>query len=458
MANTVFISYAGSDPQWPAATVHALGLELEKLGATVLLDQFHLKRQAEPGKLSIVEWRDWMKDGLGKADRVICLISTQYAEAVTRDLKESWGYGVAYESLKLIGRLYEDKGHNGRWILTLRPDGMPLKEIPEDLRQTCPEYQWPRERIDVLEHAIGRRMNQSGNGAAELPAGDANTERIDDGLAAQAQLALTRLRGQPDFFKALVRNMSAEALAAAPRETRAAPESFVAWLAEASRDAAQEVMWAVRNALEDRPAFRTDRDMQKAAIAVYMLCALRWVDCTALPDGSRVVPVPTLGRNVLAVLSAALFGGHIEYALQTGTPQPLHLYDVRAPAGEAASANLLRAIYCALFADEPGALETARRDDEDPRVIDEMAQRLKSRLNDIRRRRKLNLTLVIDRAGPFLQAAWAPQLDVTPLVVDTQVAQTIFLLDPHQLDQEILEMLRLLQHPGTASASAESPA
>lgn len=458
MAITVFISYAGRDPQWPSESVRALGLELEQLGATVLLDQFHLERQAEPGKLSAAEWRDWMSAALQQADRVICLVSARYAQAVGRDLEEAWGYGVAYESLKLLGRLYRKKGHNNKWILALRPDGASLDHIPEDLQDSCPEYQWPSERVAVLEHATKRHRREFDNNAEDPPAGDSNALPIEAGLVAQARLALVKLRDHPDFFGAIIRNKEGEVLDVAPPTARAEPGPFIQWLSEASLDDAQAVMWAVRTALEENPAFRSDCRVQEAAVAVYMLSALRWVQSTTMADdGSRVVAVPTLGRNVLAVLSAAFFGGRIQYAFQAGTPQPLHVYDVRAPIGEAAPVNLLRAIYGALFAEEYGALEIARRDDDDPNVIGEMVQRLQSRLNEIRRRRRLSFTLIIDRADAFQEAPWANKLDVTPFVVDEQLAQAVFLLKPHQLDQEINELMRQI-HPRAAEAPQPPPA
>ncbi len=297
--------------------------------------------------------------------------------------------------------------------------------------------------------------------AGNDPQGSAETAqalRIEmESLAAQAKLALARLQGQPDFFKAIVHNIDDKVLAAVPREARAEPEPFVAWLAQAALNPAREVMWAVRDTLEDHAAFRTDGDVQKAAIAVYMLCALRWVDCKALPDGSRVVAVPTLGCNVLAVLSAALFGGRIEFALQNGTPQPVHLYDVRAPAGESPSTNLLRAIYDALFPERRDALENARRDDDDPQLIDELVERLTSRLSRIRRR-ELNITLVIDSAEAFQHASWSHRLDLTPFAVDARVAETVFLIEqPHRLDQDIRDFLYLLRPAGTEPISISPP-
>ena len=454
MANTVFISYAGNDPQWPAETVHALGLELEKLGATVLLDQFFRERQDSPGKLPPVKWRDWMKAGIKKADRVICLASARYAQAVERDLNEDWGYGVAYESLKFIGTLYEDKGHNLKGIVTVRPDGSPTEQIPEDLRQTCPEYQWPKERIGLLEHAIGRRLNESGNGAAEPPPADANKQRIDDGLAAQAELALERLQAQPDFFKAIVAAVDRKVLAAAPREASGDPKPFIEWLSNTSRTHAQKVMWAVRKVLNKQPGYCADGDVQKAVIAVYMLCTLRWVERTALGDGTRVVTVPQFTSHLLAVLSVAFFGGRIEYARKDDDLQPLGVYRARPTKGESASTELLRAIYCELFAHDKDTLKIAQCDDDES--VKKMEQGVRFQLNEIREVQDLGVTLIIDRSDAVLWAEWADKFEVIPFVVDKKITEAVFLIDHHELEHEIKALLRLLQHPGAARTAPES--
>ena len=452
---TVFISYAWSDPQWPSDLVREMGLELEKLGATVLLDQFRLERQAEPGKLSPAEGREWMSAALEQADRVLCLVSARYTQAVVRNLEDAWGFGVAYETLRLTGKLYRRKGRNGKWILTVRQDGAPFEHVPEDLRESCAEYQWPSEQRAVLEHAVGHRLHDVGSPPAQPPAADinanANAVSIETGLVAQAKIALLRLQAHPDLFSAIMRNKDGEHLDVAPPQARLAPGPFIQWLAGAGMEEAQAVMWAVRTALDDHPGLCSDSRVQDAAVSVYMLCALRWVERTPMADGSRVVTVPALGRNVMAVLSAAFFGGRIQYALQAGISQPLHVYDVRAPVGQAASANLLRAIYCALFADEYGALDVARRDDDDPKFIDEMVQRLQARLNEIRLRKKLGFTLIIDRADVFQQAPWADKLDVTPFTIDAQLSQAVFLLKPHQLDEEINHLLRQIQPLGAGS-------
>ena len=59
-----------------------------------------------------------MKAALNQADRVLCLVSARYSQAVDRNLDDAWGLGVAYESLRLTSKLYSRKGHNDKWILT----------------------------------------------------------------------------------------------------------------------------------------------------------------------------------------------------------------------------------------------------------------------------------------------------------------------------------------------------
>lgn len=470
MGSKVFISYAGRDPQWPAEVVRAMALTLEEFGATVLLDQLHLERQPIPGKLSTSEWRDWMTQALQTADRVVCLASERYEQATRRSLDEDWGYGVAFESLNLIAALYQQKGHNDKRILTVRPDGAPKHCVPLHMRDAVPDYQWPSERHQMLEHAVIRRLPAVEGARLEVSRGqDGEQNRVqeavapsfaaasaDAGLIAQARHAQLKLEAHRGLFDAVIVNPDGDLRQIAPAAAVAAPGPFVTWLAQASRDHAQQVMWAVRSALDHEPALCSHGAAQEAAVAVYMLCALRWVAGKPADDSATVVSVPTLGCNVLAVLSAAFFGGQIQYALKSGPAQPLHVYDVRAPAGESAGTNLLRAIYCALFADEAGALEVARRDDEDPKVVDEMLQRLRVRLNDIRSRRKLAFTLVIDRAQPFEEAAWKDRLGVKPFVLDRTLAKAMFLVDPHELDQEIQELLRQLRPLAAPALSSES--
>lgn len=466
MAPTVFISYAGKDPHWPRETVRTLAIELERLGARVLLDQFHLERQAEPGNLPIAEWRDWMRAAVRDADRVICLVSARYAQAAERNIAEDWGYGVAYESQKLMSRLYQDKGLNFKRLLTLRPDGAPQAHVPEDWLDTCSHYQWPSELRTLLEHALIRRLTEaelngqagsqpvsSGTPAEAAATPGARDAGLQAGLSAQQSRARNLLGQQKGFFSALIRNKRGELLSVAPPDARAAPEPFVDWLAMASIDHAQEVMWAVRTALEDHAELRNDSQVQEAAVAVYMLCALRWVNGRPTLDGASAVTLPTLGRNVLAVLSAAFFDGCIEFIYEAGSATAQHVYNVSAPLGEAASINLLRAIYCELFRHDIKAIEIARCDNDDPKAIDEMLQRLESQLNEIRRR-KLGITLVIDRAEPYQSAAWAGNLKLTPFVLDDKLGKTMFLLQPHKLDQEIQHLLHLIQ---LASSPAPAP-
>lgn len=348
----------------------------------------------------------------------------------------------------------------------------PVKTHPNGLAAHSPAIPRPARLLATGGHAVDRlrQLTEKGrggmattvfggmnSGALKPPEGHARGPSVEAGLFAQAGLALSKLREQPDFFRAIVCNKDGDVLDVASSVARSAPHPFIEWLTQANPDSAQAVMWAVRTALEDHPALCSDSRVQEAAVAVYMLCALRWVEGTPDADGSRVVAVPTSGRNVLAVLSAAFFGGRIQFALQARSPQALHVYDVRAPVGEAPSANLLRAIYCALFAEDMSALDVARKDDDDPKVIEEMVQRLRSRLNDIRLRKKLSFTLIIDRADAFQEAPWADSLEVMPFVVDEQLAEAVFLINPHQLDQEINELLRQLRPVG-AEVPSDTPA
>lgn len=495
-----FISYAAGDPDWPADVVRRLGADLESLGVEVLLDQFHEARVRPPRDLSLGEWRSWMREGLLRADYVVCLASARYRQASDRDLADKSGYGVAYESLAIIDQLYREKGWNKGRVLTARPNGAARDDlVPVDLNHSdIVHYEWPRKRVRVLEHASNRLRIEFAACGVALPAEDLSDPILAEAkpaggadqlagaveapgpgvepptpvaaedagastplgvaLEAQAGLASTKLADASQLFRAICVNRDGDVLTIAPPAAREVPSAFIDWLSNASLDHAREVMWAVRTALEDHPGLCADGAAQQAAIAVYMLCALRWVENTPTQKGDRAIAVPNLRHNVLAVLSAAFFGGRIQFTLQASSPRPMHVYDVRAPVGESASTNLLRAIYSELLADDMSALEVARRDDDDASLVEEMLQRIQTRLADIRRR-KLSFTLLIDRPDVYRDAAWAQALPCTPFAIDHRLAQDVFLVQPHALDEEINLLLRLVRAPGStpATLAATSP-
>jgi formylglycine-generating enzyme required for sulfatase activity len=90
---------------------------------------------------------------------ILCLVSTRYRALWARDPAVPGGYGVAFESIRLIHHLYLLKQHNDGRILTLRPDGHGYDCIPRDLALDCPEYCWRAHLDDLLSHL----------GEAELP-------------------------------------------------------------------------------------------------------------------------------------------------------------------------------------------------------------------------------------------------------------------------------------------------
>jgi len=453
MSSKVFISYAGRDPQWPEATVWALGEELERQGATVWLDQFHLSRQPVPGKLAASEWRDWMTQALDEADRVVCLVSERYAQAARRSLDEPWGYGVAYESLKVIGRMYRKKGRNDKWILTVRPDLTTFDLIPEDLQESCPDYQWPSERQGVLEHACMRPLGVDGSHRLRAEGSDDGKE--SDAAAGEARrharLTIRRLSAPEaaQFLQALQADLRDET--DLPAWATAPVDAFVQGVAMAAPGEAREVMLAIRRVLKEAEGKPSDA-VCRAAVALSMLCACRWVARVPAVVVGRVVKAPSLQRHALAVLSAAMFGGEVMLVSDgVGGSAPMHLYDACPPTSEDRRPTLLGAIYEKVCWQEMDATAVAQKDRFTDAEHKRVMGKLIVRLEDVRKVVKSSFTLVVSErdAEAWETADWSPDIAVSPFTVDTALSQDLFAMPPEELEAMVSELWRLIQPTST---------
>jgi hypothetical protein len=200
-------------------------------------------------------------------------------------------------------------------------------------------------------------------------------------------------------------------------------------------------MLAVRSVLDDM-AKPLDEGTRKAAVALYMLCACRWVKDLPAPQVGRVIRVPFMVHNSIAVLSAALLGGEVWIEEGEGRPRVANTFHVRAPVGESPSTNLLRAIHASLYIADPMALDVARHDETDEETIDRLLADVKARLRTIRRQKKSSLTVIVDSPDAFENAGWASEIDLQPFCVDNQLARNLFVLSPNELDAEIRELWR----------------
>ena len=150
MERRVLISHAKDDPEWAPDQVEAVGLAIQQGGIRVSLDVWH-QRDAKR-HLSLGEWQAWMDESIDAATHILCLVSTRYRELWSRKRDVQGGFGVAFESIRLIHHLYLLKQHNDGRILTLRPEGSGYDCIPRDLALDCPAYRWSSDRDILLSH------------------------------------------------------------------------------------------------------------------------------------------------------------------------------------------------------------------------------------------------------------------------------------------------------------------
>jgi sulfatase modifying factor 1 len=166
MERRVLISYASDDPDWTPEQVEAVATAIEQTGLRVHLDRWHQRDRKR--RLSLAEWQAWMDASIDGATHILCLVSPRYRELWSRKPGVPGGYGVAFESIRLIHHLYLLKQHNDGRILTLRPDGHGYEGIPRDLALDCPDYCWASHRDILLSH-LGEAELPEQVGEAELP-------------------------------------------------------------------------------------------------------------------------------------------------------------------------------------------------------------------------------------------------------------------------------------------------
>lgn len=461
---SVFISYAANDPDWPVDQVRDLATTLQQHGATVLLDQFHEDQAPEP---SINEWREWMREGIYKANHILCLASPRYLKAADRDVDDPSGYGVAFESQRLIHQLYGNKGHNkGRIVVALRDGMLVEKVVPEDFRMDCPRYVVPKKRQKLLQDLtrplldeLGRDSAVEAHEAAGPDCAACPSEQepaLDDLIRRQESFAVEHLEAAPTFFDAL----KADVRLRLPRLPWLAGDAsgFVQGLCSADKDLAHKLMWAVRRVLKKPGPPAVDEATRQAAIAVYMLCACRWTRPAELKTGSgRIVRVPQMLLNPMAVLSATLFGGGIFLRQHDGNePVAANVFEVRPVLGESPSGQLLRELYATLCPDDAAILDQARRDSTTEAEQRDMVSAIRVRINDIRHVEESSLTLVVDCPAVFEEAAWATELQLKAFARDPGLVEDLFVVSPGELHREIKEFWRTVAKDDRPALSARA--
>ncbi|MFM2058826.1 MAG: hypothetical protein RLY71_3211 [Pseudomonadota bacterium] len=447
MATSVFISYAAKDPDWPLEMVTGLAEMLRQRGASVRFDRFYRKQLGR--KPSDDEWMRWMRAGVKASDKIVCLCSPRYLEASDRHVADPSGYGVAFEAQKLIHQLYQSKGFNeGRISCVLREGRSRESSVPEDLRSDCARYAWPAEQTDLLDDLTGVR-SESVEGPSVSPntgSGRKQGSGGEDGTSGSTTFA----RRQEDFTRhaldaapAFMQSLQADLRSRSPSKSwfQAEPVTFVHGLARADKQVAHQLMWAVRRVLKVRPR-PIDEPTRKAAIALYMLCACRWTQPAVLRSHSgRVIHVPPMLLNPIAVLSAALLGGGLTLeSNKQGDPCAAHAYEVKPAPGEDPSVQLLRAIYVALCSDDDQTPAVGRHDSANEAEVERMLSAIRVRINRIQQVDESQLTLVIDCPEIFDEASWASRLNIKAFACGKKIVEEILVIDPVELEGEIKEL------------------
>jgi sulfatase modifying factor 1 len=157
MERQVFVSHAADDPDWTPEAIEAVASAIRDARIGVQLDLWH-ERDMKRG-LSLSEWRTWMDDAIRHSTHILCLVSPRYLRLWERRPEDAGGFGVAFESIRLIHTLYLLKQRNEGRIFTLRPEAQGFDCIPPDLVLDCTAYRWAADRAKMLSHV----------GEAELP-------------------------------------------------------------------------------------------------------------------------------------------------------------------------------------------------------------------------------------------------------------------------------------------------
>lgn len=123
---SVFVSHAADDPEWPPNVIEGLATELVSIGATVRLDYWYKRElQRDP---TDQEWRDWMRDSLDRAHRVLILGSKAYVDLADRpDPTAGRGRGLAQECRDLDAWLYtaSQKPEGRIWLCAAHGSALP---------------------------------------------------------------------------------------------------------------------------------------------------------------------------------------------------------------------------------------------------------------------------------------------------------------------------------------------
>jgi ketosteroid isomerase-like protein len=108
----VFLSYSHDDKEH-CDRVLALAQQLRRDGIDAELDQFH---QDE-----LLHWPRWCEDRMRpeNSDYVLCVCSREYRDRVEGRAPADVGKGVFWEGTMLYNALYDQKGHNPRFIAVL---------------------------------------------------------------------------------------------------------------------------------------------------------------------------------------------------------------------------------------------------------------------------------------------------------------------------------------------------
>jgi formylglycine-generating enzyme required for sulfatase activity len=165
MERQVFVSHAADDPDWTPDAIEAVASAIRDAGIGVRLDLWH-ERDMKRG-LSLSEWRTWMDDAIRKSTHILCLVSPRYLRLWERRPEDAGGFGVAFESIRLIHTLYLLKQRNEGRIFTLRPEAHSFDCIPPDLVLDCTAYRWAADRAKVLSHVGEAAL--PGHGPTPIP-------------------------------------------------------------------------------------------------------------------------------------------------------------------------------------------------------------------------------------------------------------------------------------------------
>jgi hypothetical protein len=396
MERQVFISYAAGDPDWTEEQVLALATVIRQAGPVVHLDVWHQQRMLR--NLADDEWREWMETSLERATNVVCLSSPRYCERWARKLEDKGGFGVAFESVRIVHELYYQKQRNRGWILTLRHAHAGTDCIPKDLAHNCPKYRWNQDVEALIQHltkANVRAPREVDPSPAVSPAADAPQDTatpLDRNLLQhQADHAISRLQAAPDYWSELRRSENlADWLPANGLET---PRQFVRALEQLPEDRYPQVLQELREVFGDTREGRTDavvNDAAEATVACYVYCACLSIKVDL---GSATVGLPKhvanrdAARLLASLIALVMAGGRLELTHGgQGLPQGSGTYVLQLQ-GEDEEADFERQLYAMLVLNPWSAPAGQKIGALSPNERDELLVTLKELRGDGRRTR-----------------------------------------------------------------------